>query len=80
VYISSADWMVRNLDHRVEVATPVYDVKIKQELIDIIRIQLADNQKARILEPGLTNRYVSASRKKIRSQEQTYVYLRSKLR
>lgn len=80
VYISSADWMVRNLDHRVEVATPVYDVKIKQELIDIIRIQLADNQKARILETGLTNRYVSASRKKVRSQEQTYVYLRSKLR
>lgn len=80
VYISSADWMVRNLDHRVEVATPVYDTKIKQELIDIIRIQLADNQKARILEPGLTNKYVLASRKKIRSQEQTYVYLRSKLR
>jgi polyphosphate kinase len=80
VYISSADWMVRNLDHRVEVATPVYDDRIKQELIDLIRIQLVDNQKARILEPGLSNRYVSAGRKKIRSQEQTYVFLRSKLR
>ncbi|MBM3431453.1 MAG: polyphosphate kinase 1 [Bacteroidetes bacterium] len=81
VYISSADWMVRNLDHRVEVATPVHDVRIKQELIDLIRIQLADNQKARILEPGLSNRYVQPTgRKKIRSQEQTYVFLRSKTR
>ena len=78
VYLSSADWMVRNLDHRVEVAVPVYDERIKQELIDIIRIQLADNQKARILDPGLSNRYVQAGRKKIRSQEQTYVFLRAK--
>lgn len=80
VYISSADWMVRNLEHRIEVAAPVYDPRIKQELIDIIRIQLADNQKARILEPDLSNRYASHGRKKIRSQEQTYVFLRSKLR
>ena len=78
VYLSSADWMVRNLDHRVEVAVPVYDERIKQELIDLIRIQLADNQKARILDPGLSNRYVQAGRKKIRSQEQTYVFLRAK--
>ena len=78
VYLSSADWMVRNLDHRVEVAVPVYDERIKQELIDIIRIQLVDNQKARILDPGLSNRYVQAGRKKIRSQEQTYVFLRAK--
>ena len=78
VYISSADWMVRNLDHRVEVAVPIYDARIKQELIELIRIQLADNQKARILEPDLSNRYVQGGRKKIRSQEQTYVFLRAK--
>ena len=49
VYISSADWMVRNLNHRVEAAVPITDPIIKQELIDIIHIQLRDNVKARIL-------------------------------
>src|SRR5690606_28980823 len=48
VFISSADWMVRNLDHRVELATPILDKKIAQELIDILHIQLAENVKGRI--------------------------------
>lgn len=78
VYLSSADWMVRNLDHRVEVAVPVYDPGLSQELIELMRIQLADNQKARILDSDLLNRYVPAGRKKNRSQEQTYVFLRAK--
>ena len=50
VYISSADWMGRNLDHRIEVATPILDVHLKKELIEIINIQINDNQKARILD------------------------------
>ena len=76
VYISSADWMVRNLDHRIEVAIPILDLKIKKELIDIINIQLKDNQKARILDTDLNNNYVSSLRtKKVKSQVDTYHYL-----
>lgn len=78
VYISSADWMVRNLDHRIEAAVPVFDEEIKQELIDIINIQLQDNVKARLLDDQLSNNYVPTKGKKIRSQIETYNYLTKK--
>jgi polyphosphate kinase len=78
VFISSADWMVRNLDHRIEVATPILDPKIKKELIDIIQIQLKDNQKARIIDAELLNKYVPSSRLKFKSQEETYNFLKGK--
>ena len=79
VYISSADWMVRNIDHRVEAAVPILDPVIKQELQDIIHIQLQDNVKARVLDSALLNNYVtSGSRKKVRSQIETYLYLQQK--
>lgn len=78
VFISSADWMVRNLDHRVEVTCPIFDEKIKQVLLRILRIQLSDNVKARILDNELSNRYVSnEGQDKIRSQIETYNYLSS---
>lgn len=79
VFISSADWMVRNIDHRVEAACPILDKEIKKEIIDIIKIQLSDNVKARILDNELTNQYVNAGNKeKIRSQVEIYNYLRNK--
>ena len=78
VYISSADWMVRNLDHRIEVAVPINDKLIKKELIDIINIQLKDNQKARILDTELMNKYVPSIGRKFKSQEETYQYLKGK--
>ncbi|MEN9382572.1 MAG: polyphosphate kinase 1 [Bacteroidota bacterium] len=78
VYISSADWMVRNLDHRIEVAVPINDKTIKKELIDIIHIQLKDNQKARILDAELMNKYVPLVGRKYKSQEETYQYLKGK--
>jgi polyphosphate kinase len=79
MYISSADWMVRNLDHRVEVAVRITDKKICNELRDIMAIQLADNVKARILNNTLSNNYVSSSGKKIRSQKEIYLYLHNKV-
>ena len=80
VFISSADWMVRNLDHRVEAAAPVFDPVIKAELIDMLGIQLSDNVKARKLENELANQYVNPrNRKKVRSQVDTYNYLYRKL-
>ena len=80
VYISSADWMVRNLDHRVEVATPIYDKAIQQELVDILNIQLAENVKGRILDNEQSNNYVQRKEgdPEVRSQENIYKYLRSK--
>ncbi len=78
-FISSADWMIRNLDHRIEVTCPVYDKKIQQELKDIVNIQLSDNVKARILDNDLSNIYVDPEgEKKIRSQIETYNYLLKK--
>jgi polyphosphate kinase len=80
VYISSADWMVRNLDHRVEAACPVFDEQIKQELKDILQIQASDNVKARVLNNDLDNDYVKpASRRRVRSQVDTYHYLFKKI-
>jgi polyphosphate kinase len=79
VFISSADWMVRNIDHRVEAACPILDKEIKKEIIDIINIQLSDNVKARILDNEGSNQYVNPRNKqKIRSQVETYNYLHNK--
>lgn len=76
VYISSADWMVRNIDHRIEAACPVFDKALQQELKDILRIQLSDNIKARILDNELANQYVNPrNTKKVRSQVDIYNYL-----
>ncbi len=75
-FISSADWMVRNIDHRIEVACPIFDKTIQQEIKDILEIQLKGNIKVRILDNELTNQYVNPrNTKKVRSQVETYNYL-----
>ena len=80
VFISSADWMVRNLDHRVEVTCPVFEKDIQAELKDILQIQLSDNIKARKLDNELSNQYINPrNTKKVRSQVETYNYLYRKL-
>lgn len=78
VYISSADWMTRNLDNRIEAAAKITDKSIKQEIKDILNIQLGDNVKARILDKNLKNKYVEAEEKPIRSQLEIYHYLNNK--
>lgn len=79
VYISSADWMTRNLDYRVEAAVKITAQELKQELIDLLQIQLKDNVKARILDNEMKNHYVKGSKKeKIRSQIEIYHYLKNK--
>jgi polyphosphate kinase len=76
VYISSADWMVRNIDHRVEATCPIKDPGIRKVLIDLFNIQLKDNVKARILDNELSNNYVERTTpQRIRSQEEIYNYL-----
>ena len=79
MYTSSADWMVRNLDHRVEAAVPVLNKEIRDEIKDILAIQLSDNVKARVIDNNLSNEYVvTKTKKKIRSQIETYNYLFNK--
>ena len=78
LYISSADWMVRNLDHRVEASCLITDEQLKQQIKDILDIQLNDNVKARRLNNELSNDYINTGRKKIRSQVETYKYLYKK--
>jgi len=78
-YISSGDWMERNLDHRVEVACPIYDPALQKELNDILDILWADNVKARVLDAGLENRYVQPfGQTKTRAQQAIYEYLEGK--
>lgn len=80
VYISSADWMVRNLDHRIEAACPIYDKEIQQELVDILNIQLEENVKGRILDNEQSNEYVQKQpgEAEVRSQLAIYKYLHNK--
>jgi len=78
MYISSADWMPRNLNRRVEVACPIYSIEIKEELKKLLEIQLRDNSKARILDPDLSNNYSNGiPDKKYRAQEDYYNYIKS---
>ncbi len=76
VYISSADMMSRNIDHRVEVSLPVYDKTIKRRIIDILRLQSNDNCRARIIDQDHSNRYVArGNRRKVDSQIAIHEYL-----
>lgn len=78
VYISSADWMTRNLDHRIEAATRINDKELKNEIIDMLKIQLKGNVKARVLNNQLTNEYVTNNNPPFRSQIETFRYLKKK--
>ena len=78
VYISSADWMSRNLDRRVEVGCPIYDESLKTKIIAIFNLQWSDTTKARLIEQEQANQYrLRGNKKKIRSQVKIYEYLKA---
>jgi len=79
VYISSADWMTRNLDYRVEVGCPIYDEDVKQELLDTFEISWKDNTKARVFSDKHDNAYKDDDKPKVRSQFAVYDYYQKKL-
>lgn len=76
IFISSADLMTRNLDHRIEVTCPIFDKNIKNELKQIFEILWNDNVKARKLDASLSNKFVKPGKKEYRSQVEVYSYLK----
>lgn len=76
LYISSADWMERNIDQRVEVACPIYDQTIKKRIIETLELQFKDNKKARIIDHLQKNKYIEPNGEPIvHSQLAIYDYL-----
>jgi polyphosphate kinase len=79
LFLSSADWMVRNLSYRIETAFPVYDPTIKAQIQEYLLIQLADNTKARVIDQPSANTYKkTSSALAIRSQLETYFLIKRK--
>lgn len=79
VYISSADFMTRNIDERVEVTCPIYDESIKTELIDTFKIYWKGNVKVRLHSERLENRYRRLGDARFKAQEEIYNYYRNKI-
>ena len=77
MYIGSADWMTRNLSHRIEVVTPILDRDHFKTIRDVIDIQLADNVKARSIDAKQKNVYVKNDKPEVRSQYVTYEYFKN---
>ena len=78
IYMASADWMNRNLNRRIELGFPILDEDIKKEVMEILRIQLSDNTKARVLDSKHNNLIKSTNNKtKIRAQIETYNLLKN---
>ena len=80
VYLSSADWMERNLSYRIETAFPVYDPELKREILELIDLQLKDNVRARIIDKHNRNEYRRTGNDiPVRAQLETYFYFKRKL-
>lgn len=78
-FITSADWMPRNLDRRVEVSSPIYDKKLQKEINTYLKIQWADNVKSRWLNKDLDNTYaVTDDGRRIRCQEALFQFFHNK--
>ncbi len=73
-YLSSADWMIRNFDHRFEVACPIYDPEIQKEIMFMLRTQLSDNIKARLLNSDPINKYKTSAKDGNPMRSQFYLY------
>jgi polyphosphate kinase len=77
IYLSSADWMTRNLSYRIETVFPVYDEKLKKVIKDLVSIQLSDNVKSRIIDKEGKNQYiVDTGDIPVQSQIETYYYFK----
>jgi polyphosphate kinase len=75
-YISSADLMTRNIEHRIEVTCPVFDKNIKNEMREIFSLQWCDNVKARKIDSTSSNKFVKSDKKPFQSQTEVYNYIK----
>lgn len=79
IYLTSADFMTRNIDTRVEVGFPIFDEQLRKEIKDMIKIQLEDNSKSREINSHNTNKYHKTKSDKVhRAQIDIYEYLKHK--
>ncbi len=78
LFLGSADLMLRNIEHRIEVTVPILDKAYKEQLIQMLECQLTDNTKARLLDKGMKNELVTSNKlaTKVRSQDEFYHLLR----
>ena len=81
IYLSSADFMTRNIENRVEVACPIYDKELQKQILDTFNLSLNDNIKARIVNQNPQNKMVKPKSymTEQRSQWTTYDYFKNKL-
>ena len=77
VYISSADLMTRNIEKRVEIACPIYQMDLKKQILDTLDISLSDNVKTRLINYKVQNIMYKDSKRKVRSQWKTYDYFKN---
>jgi polyphosphate kinase len=78
MFMGSADMMTRNLDNRIEVCFPVLSPQVREEVRQMLDIQLSDNCKARVLDAYQINEYKPTGIPRIRSQVEFYNYLKNK--
>lgn len=78
LYLTSSDWMNRNLNRRIETAAPVLSPSVKREMIDILHIQLQDNVKACHIDAQLRNVFVRNDAPPVRAQQAIYDYIKAK--
>ncbi|MDR2498999.1 MAG: polyphosphate kinase 1 [Tannerellaceae bacterium] len=79
IFISSADWMHRNLNRRIEAASPILDPVLKQEIRRILNLQLQDNVKACVIDEHMNNVRKTKTFPALRSQTAVYEYLKSRV-
>ena len=79
IYISSADLMTRNIEKRVEVACPIYQDDLKNQILETLYINDNDNVKSRLINHNSQNEFIINSKKIIRSQLDTYSYFKNNL-
>ena len=75
MYLSSADWLNRNINRRIETAFPIEEPHLKDELWNILQLQLSDNVKARNIDENMNNLVIKNNLPPIRAQVDTYSYL-----
>ncbi len=81
VYLSSADFLTRNLRRRIETAFPIYKPELIREIFNILELQLRDNTKAKILDENIrnTDKIIKPGDKTYRAQNDIYNYLKNNL-